>query len=344
MAQKNKVCHTTLTGVKLAICRALDQAGYDPLPLCAKAKLSPPNRLQPLKRDSTQKLADFMQLAITVTGDPNFMLRAATQVNLTAFASYGAAIIASTTLQTAMLRGQRFSQLISGYATYSIEPSEHMSTAVFYSTVPDWELDDNLILLYLAAALHVGRTLCQATFSPLVVRLKQRTPGNTEPFVDFFGCPVHFEDTENSISVSEEILLSPISALDPRLSKLAQDLAVEDMQKLSAFSIADEVIARIESLLTEGEPKIASVASNMGLSARSLRRKLAAEEKTFAQLLDDTRKQIAHDKVLKPAEQIKNLAYDLGFSDQSNFNRAFKRWYNVSPTEFRRRRSDAQLD
>ncbi len=344
MAQKNKICHTTLTGVKLAICRALDQAGYDPLPLCSQAKLSPPNRLQPLKRDSTVKLADLMKLAIAVTGDPNFMLRAATQINLTAFASYGAAIIASTTLHTAMLRGQRFSQLISGYATYRIEPSENMTTAVFYSTVPDWELDENLILLYLASALHVGRTLYQSNFSPLAVRLRQVKPDNAEPFVAFFGCPVQFDDSENSVTVSEEILVRPISALDPRLSNLAQDLAIEDMQKLSAFSMADEVRARIEKLLAEGEPKIASVASHMGLSARSLRRKLAAEEHTFAQLLDDTRKQIAHDKVLKPAEQIKDLAYDLGFSDQSNFNRAFKRWYNVSPTEFRRLRGTAHPD
>ncbi len=336
MAQNNKVSHTTLSGVKLAICNALKHAGYDPLPLCAQANLSPPNRLQPLQRDSTPGLAHLMALAIGVTGDPNFMLRAAAQINLTAFSSYGAAIIASSTLQTALLRGQRFSQLISGYATYDILSADGQSTANFYSTVPDWELDDNLILLYLAGFLQVGRTLSQSHFSPLDVKLKQRKPDNIEPFVAFFDCPVHFSQSQNAVSICEEVLRQPVSALDPRLSKLAQDLAIEDMNKLSSYSLADEVCARIENSLAEGEPKIAAIASCMGLSARSLRRKLAAEEHTFAQLLDDTRKRLAHEMVLSPAEQIKNLAYDLGFSDQSNFNRAFKRWYQSTPTNYRK--------
>lgn len=102
-------------------------------------------------------------------------------------------------------------------------------------------------------------------------------------------------------------------------------------------TLADEVRARVRGALADGEPKLAAIAHAMGLSQRALQRRLAAEQQTYAQLLDDTRKCLAGERLQQSSDQLKDLAYDLGFSDQSNFNRAFRRWFAQSPSEYRRR-------
>lgn len=326
----------TISSVKLLICNTLKQHGVDPAPLCKAVGLSLPDMLHPMKRDDSYKVSQLMQLAIEVTGVESFALQVATRLSITTFSSFGAAIIASPDLETALHRSQKLSELVSASSRFDVGKEGNRLTARIISNEKTRELDPNLILLYIAGGLQVGRSLSSTNVIPIEVHLQQLAPKNTEPYTALFGCPVLFGQTENKISLREEDLSAPIAAQDPRLSQLAQDIAMKDLSKLTARTIAEEVCVRVENSLAEGEPKIAAIASAMGLSPRSLQRKLSAEKQTFAKLLDSTRKRMAHEMVLRPSEQIKNMAYDLGFSDQSNFNRAFKRWYALSPTEYRR--------
>lgn len=295
-----------------------------------------PDMLHPMKRDDSVKVAQLMQLATEITGDDSFALQVASRLSITTFFSYGAAIITSPDLETALHRGQKFSELLTSSVSYEVVKKGTRLTARLFSNYEQRTLDPNLVLLYIAGGLQVGRSLSSTNVIPIEVQLQQLIPEHVEPYTALFGCPVLFGQPENCVSFSEEDLSTPIAAQDPRLSALAQDIALKDLSKLTARTIAEEVCVRVENSLAEGEPKIAAVASAMGLSPRSLQRKLATEKQTFAQLLDSTRKRMAHEMVLKPSEQIKNMAYDLGFSDQSNFNRAFKRWFELSPTEYRR--------
>lgn len=336
MSDSKTINHQTISSVKLLICNTLKQQGVDPAPLCEAVGLSLPDMLHPMKRDDTYKVSQLMQLAIDITGDDGFALQVAARLSITTFSSFGAAIMASPNLETALHRGQKFSELISASASYQVVKEGNRFTASIFSQDKSRKLDPNLSLLYIAGGLQVGRSLSSTNVIPIEVHLQQLVPENTEPYIALFGCPVLFGQSESKISLSEEDLSIPIAAQDPRLSQLAQDIAMKDLSKLTARTIAEEVCVRVENSLAEGEPKIAAIASSMGLSPRSLQRKLAAEKQTFAQLLDSTRKRMAHEMVLRPSEQIKNLAYDLGFSDQSNFNRAFKRWFALSPTEYRR--------
>lgn len=340
MSDSQSKPHKIISSVKFLICNTLKQHGVDPAPLCKAAGLSMPDILHPMKRDELLKVAQLMRSAAEVTRIDSFALLVASQLSITVFSSYGAAIITSPDLETAMRRGKKFSELLTDATSYEeIKEANHIRLR-FYIVDKSRFHDPNLILLYIAGALQVARSLISTNIIPIEVQLQQPAPENTEPYTALFGCPVSFGQTDNSISISEEDLNSPIAAQDPRLSQLAQDIAIKDLSKLTARTIAEEVCVRVENSLAEGEPKIAAIASAMSLSPRSLQRKLSAEKQTFAKLLDSTRKRMAHEMVLKPSEQIKNMAYDLGFSDQSNFNRAFKRWFALSPTEYRRQLGD----
>ena len=71
------------------------------------------------------------------------------------------------------------------------------------------------------------------------------------------------------------------------------------------------------------------------MSERTLARRLAERDYTFTSLVDEIRNQLARDYLRQPRFSVTDIAFLLGFSDQSNFARAFKRWTSLSPTEFR---------
>ena len=95
---------------------------------------------------------------------------------------------------------------------------------------------------------------------------------------------------------------------------------------------ARQVLCR---LLPQGEPKRDVVAQALHLSQRTLQRRLQEEGTSFQALLDDTRRELAEQYLAQPAMTLLQIAYLLGFADPSNFFRAFRRWFDATPGEYR---------
>jgi AraC-like DNA-binding protein len=90
-------------------------------------------------------------------------------------------------------------------------------------------------------------------------------------------------------------------------------------------------------LLPQGEPKREAVAQALLLSERTLQRRLQEEGTSYQQLLDDTRRELAEQYLAQPNLPLLEIAYLLGFADPSNFFRAFRRWFDATPGEYRAR-------
>ncbi len=84
-------------------------------------------------------------------------------------------------------------------------------------------------------------------------------------------------------------------------------------------------------------PDLETAAAALELSPRALKRRLAERDTSFTRIIDDTRRQLALGYIADPALSLVDVAYLCGFSEQSAFNRAFKRWTGVPPGEYRRR-------
>lgn len=100
---------------------------------------------------------------------------------------------------------------------------------------------------------------------------------------------------------------------------------------VKANSFTRRVEAELEPLLATGEIRIERVARALGCSRQTLYRRLKAEGRTFAQVLDDLRRREALKLVRDAAFPVKEIAWRLGFSDPAAFSRAFKRWTGKSP-------------
>jgi AraC-like DNA-binding protein len=105
---------------------------------------------------------------------------------------------------------------------------------------------------------------------------------------------------------------------------------------LPEFDFAASVRAAIRCLLELGELELSSVAEAAGVSVRSLQRRLAASNLSFARLVDEARFETASTLLRDPDVRVIDVSAELGYTDAANFTRAFRRWAGVSPLEFRR--------
>ena len=135
---------------------------------------------------------------------------------------------------------------------------------------------------------------------------------------------------------SEAVLERPLLAQNRDLFAYLDRHAQALQQKLDrAPSLAFRVRELLVERLRDGEPDQPSIARALGLSERTLQRRLSEENASFASLVDEVRADLARLYLGDPKLAIFEIAFLLGYSEPSAFNRAFKRWTGQSPSEFR---------
>ena len=151
------------------------------------------------------------------------------------------------------------------------------------------------------------------------------------------GCDVSFDAYEDSISFDAEVADLPLVGYDPYLSdlmmKTCEDAISRRPFEVSPFrTLVENTIA---PLLPHGEARAEMVARHLGLSERTFARRLAAEDLSFGEILDQLRRDLAM-RYLTEDLQASQIAWLLGFQQPSAFSHACRRWTGMSPLEFRR--------
>lgn len=173
--------------------------------------------------------------------------------------------------------------------------------------------------------------------APREIHFTHRQYGDIAQYEDFFGCTVTFNSEYTGIVFESEVLSLPLLGYSPDLLKVLigyADLLVSKKHKSAANEVITQFI--IESLATK-VPSLEDVASYLGVSARSLQRKFQQQGTNFKTIVDDVRKEYAFSYLLQTNYKMSYIAQILGFSEQSVFQRAFKRWTGVTPGEYRDR-------
>jgi AraC-like DNA-binding protein len=143
-----------------------------------------------------------------------------------------------------------------------------------------------------------------------------------------------------TITFSPELLHQPLPRT-PARSARPEDGTWERTKP--ADDIGGAVQQIVTTLLPDGYPDVYTVAEMVGLSARTLQRRLSEEGLTFARLVARARFDVAQQMLADPARKIIDIALDLGYSDPAHFTRAFARWTGLAPREFQRLRLVGRL-
>ena len=150
-----------------------------------------------------------------------------------------------------------------------------------------------------------------------------------------FGPSIEYGTSDNRLCFDGEVLNRPLITANPELARINDQTVMDYLARFDRGSITMQVRARIIEQLPDGMPKQENIADTLHVSVRSLQRRLKEEETSFKDLLEDTCQSLAQQYLRESRRSIGEITYLLGFSEPSNFTRAFKRWTGKTPAEFR---------
>jgi AraC-like DNA-binding protein len=189
-------------------------------------------------------------------------------------------------------------------------------------------------------ALWFARTLHKETnrdFSPLRVTFTHARNADLREVHRLLRCPVDFAQSVDSWVLPHRVMDLPIVSGDSQLLKIltahADDLLAE---RHSVTGLQSMVANQLTSLLPSGEARAAVVARQLGMSPRSLTRRLTEEGTTFGEILEQLRQRLASRYLADDRMSVQQIAWLLGYSEVGAFNHAYKRWTGTAPGRTRR--------
>lgn len=325
---------TTLAGYTQAITCALEAAGADPVEVLREAQVEQVHSNDPMLRITDSEINALYQRAVAATGDPCFGLRVADYILPGMLHALGYALLASDTLEDFGKRLVRYWALVaqSGNYTISDDGAELKLNAAARNAGLCFETED----MFGALVLRLMRMAYQGDLYPLRVELRRPVPaGGDAPYLEHFDCPVLFGGESLSLYFDLATMRQPLPGASREMAQHNDQIVMRYLEKLDRDDIVSRVRAHIVTGLSGGSFSRAAIAASVHMSASTLQTRLARAGLSFQQLLDATRHELALGYIEQSRLSITEMAFMLGFSDLSNFIRAFKRWTGCSPTEFR---------
>lgn len=188
----------------------------------------------------------------------------------------------------------------------------------------------------LAVLMQAVRAVAGTATAPLAVHFEHTRPRNLAPHRAFFRAPVQFGMGVNAIVFDRRLAATAIPNADSRLlGVISQFLGRARASAPQETTIADLVQFAIGPLLPSGQPSLTAVSKQLGMSSRSIQRRLADAGRSFDDCLASVRRTLAQEMLRTPDLEVKEIAFLLGYSGSAALSRAFTRWVGVSPQRFR---------
>lgn len=192
-----------------------------------------------------------------------------------------------------------------------------------------------LVGITLAQLLELGR---RGTGQPLVARFVEfsHAMGDVQALEAYFGCRIQFGANCNRLTLYRRDLNLPFVSYNKELLEVLTpvlDRSLDEHQQ--SRSITETVKWIMKRSLSAGRPDIQALAREMGMSDRTLQRRLSDENTSFKQLLKQVRHEQAREYLADPSLDIKEVAFLVGYEDQNSFYRAFRLWEGNTPSLWR---------
>jgi len=314
---------------------ALEALEVDWRALLRDCQIDPEQIYNPDARISQDRFERVWVAAHELTGDPCIGLHAGERIHAHAVNLFGYLMLSSATLGTGIRRVARYQQVLAGVPWIELdEESDPARLRIGAATGSD---DFRAIHAEYVAAL-VPRAMgwvSEVEVVPEGVSFRHDARGPLADYARVLCCDVKFSAERNEIVFNAATLARPSRHAEESIAHLH----VEFAERLLARRGDSEVTYRVRRLLAEclesGKADLCSVARQLGMSPRSLQRRLSGEGTTFRELLDGLRCEVAREHLERCRTPIAGVAHLAGFSDVSAFTRAASRWFGATPARLR---------
>ena len=277
-----------------------------------------------------ERVAKADPLGITIP------LRAGVAMRCDDYGAFGLAWKSATTLRGSYDRAERYARVLTSVSTYEVEPAVD---GAFMHLHRAGERRLGLRLsneATIASIASISQQVSTKPFRPLAVYFKHPVPETIAHHEAYFGCPVHFGTDRDALLVAADTLRTPNKLGDPGLARFFEThLEAEVAAFGDEIPLDRQVREHVSMCLSEGIPAVSDVARHLGMSGRTLQRRLAEQGFSYQMLVDEARRQLAKHLLRQTDFSLIEVAFMTGFSGQSAFTRAFKRWAGQTPRSFR---------
>jgi AraC-like DNA-binding protein len=321
-----------LAGWIKAIGRTLEAAGCDSAALLAEAGFDRECMESATARCPLANTARLWEISVAATGDPAFGVKVASHIKQTTFHALSYGLSASSTLKEAFERLKRYCHVGSYAVEYEFFKLDSAYHCVIETTarVPHESID-----ALVGAQLRMCRSLLGRDYSPLLIELQRPRPARVDDFERLLRTPLRFNTTHNRMVFDSEAMECQLEGGNPELARHCDTIALQYLARLEH----DDIQARVRDVLMQRlekmEPSQEEVAEQLHMSPRTLQRRLGDSGTTYKEILDKTRHALAMAYLSAPQHSVSDVTYLLGFSCDSSFTRAFRRWTGQSPSDWR---------
>ena len=314
----------------------LNHTGFDPKSILDRAGIDHSAFESARARFPKREFQVLWQVASEATGDPAIALRVSTMVGVDTLGIIGHLVLESKSRREAFDLGTELSWLLwEGFES-------------------DFEIEGEVAFVrcHIDRDPYAGRFVTEFGVGflvtigrayggePLEARFSYPAPPHADEYEQILGVPVRFDVGENGVlfRIPMPDTLNP--AADSTLRLLLERYADEQISQMpSGTSFSQRVRSCIRSMLPEGGLTADAVATQLQTSESTLRRRLRDEGTSYREIVKEVRMDLACHYLAAEERDIADVALILGFSDQSTFTRAFRKWTGQTPADFVRAHS-----
>ena len=276
--------------------------------------------------------------AVHCTQDAGFGLKAGAGVGPASFNVVSYLLQSAPTLRAALALVQKYQRLISDGGRFQTITGPEACWVVYHPRQGALAFSPHQIESVLAAVVVFARWVTGSALRPQRVQLSQARIGPLAGYREVFQCPVDFEQAFSGVLLANAQLDAPLPQANAQLAQAHQQQAAARLAALSRQDGLEQTLrVWIASQLQGQAPARAQAARALGLSERTLARRMRAEGLSYSALLDGVRRDAALQAVAQTTRALSDIALALGYAEPSVFTRAFRRWTGATPGHWRSR-------
>lgn len=276
----------------------------------------------------------FARRCAQLTRIPHFGLLVGRRLNASMIGPVGFLVGSAPNVRLALHELARHFHLHNPNATIDVLEDDDFVALRFTLLLPRMDGWEHILDGAIGTAFNLVHKLCGPGWEAIEVRLAHERPANVAPYLEFFGPNVRFNADESAVVFADKWLATPVATADPMLH-LAMAKRVRELELTKSEDLVSQVRRMLPSLIAVRTGSISIVANLLGLSVRTLNRRLAEECTTFVRLRDEARHTAACQLLERTRLQASEISDRLGYSNPSAFTRAFERWSGEGPAEWR---------
>ncbi len=268
---------------------------------------------------------------------PGFSVRIGQQMEMEDYGVLGLSWKTCSWAGEIFKRSERYFKLLSNTYFFKVQHDADISRVILTREAyrRGVELSNEATL---SATVVVLRKITESDISPVEVSFKHAPPQKLDDYTKAFNCSILFNQANNYIAYKKEDLERRTAKADESIHRFLVDRVDEETRNIEfrGSKIVNDVEKLIRDALPSGIPGVEQIGQIMGMSRRTLTRRLSENGISFRNLIRKIQEEVSKDLLKNSSFSIAEIAFETGFSEQSAFSRAFKNWTNKSPAEFRK--------